>query len=749
MPRLSKILLYAASGALGGAAVWAFILTLQAATRERLLTEIMLGALTGMFIGGFIWSHESLMGRRFRAAIMHAGYGAVAGMMGGAAGAALGNTAFTALGKYVADLGGFKASLGIALAVALGWAVLGAAVGASGGLMSRSRARALYGLTGGFIGGLTGGWLFNTLSATSIWSALAGLSLLGMCIGAFISLVEEAFVSAKVQVIKGRHIGREFPILKEISTIGRDDRADVCLSGAEGVGLVHAFIKRKNGSFIIERGQGGTTGVYVNHVNTERGRLSDGDVIRVGSILLMFRAVKKLAVAAVVIFFALLLGIDAANAGEGRRAQITQFDVSGFPTVKAYVSVLDENNKPVRGLGARDFSLLENGNPVALKETRMAGTPGRREPLTVALVLDKSGSMTGGKIAQAKESVLRFISLMEKGDQASLFAFSDEVTEAVPLTDDLEKLKGSTRSIEAGGHTALYDAIARAVGSLKGVTGRRAVIVLTDGIANRGVVNIDQAIDAAVKGYVSVYAIGLGEDVRTARLERIAGETGGTYFFTPSADGLAAIYETISRRIKNEYVITYDTNKRGEYLRRVALSVNGKTTAERAYFQPQSSLFGAAGTAPRWAFLVTLVSIAGLIGISFRKMVRKYESGHLSVVKGKSSKKEIDIASTITLGRDERNTVGLFRDHGIEQYHAEVVKENGHYLIKDKGSSTGTFVNKKKVTGRLALKDGDVIDIGQATIVFSEGVRRHTCPECGSVMRSNAKFCAKCGVKAA
>ena len=94
------------------------------------------------------------------------------------------------------------------------------------------------------------------------------------------------------------------------------------------------------------------------------------------------------------------------------------------------------------------------------------------------------------------------------------------------------------RALEPGGHTALYDAIAQGVESVKGVAGRRAVIVLTDGKANRGSLDIDQAIEAAAKAYVSVTVIGLGEDVRTARLERIAQETGGNYFFTPSEERL-------------------------------------------------------------------------------------------------------------------------------------------------------------------------------------------------------------------
>jgi len=756
MARLThKTAFYGAAGALGGSAAWAFVLSVSGVTGSGLLTEVVLGALAGMFIGGFIWSHESITGRRFRDALKRAGFGAAAGMLGGAAGAALGNTIFIALGKVVADAGGFKASLGVALSVALGWAVLGAAVGLSGGIMIRSRARALYGLTGGALGGLLGGLLFNALSATSIWSVLAGLTLLGMCIGVFISLVEEAFVSAKVKVIKGRHINREFPLLKTLNVVGRDDRSDVCLSGAEGVGMQHAVIKRSNGHFIIETDEQGKS-VYVNQKLTRSSKLADGDVIRVGSILLMFSAVKKAVETAVVIAM-LFFGVFATNtqaaaAGEPTSVQITQFDLSSFPVVKAYVSVLDASGKPVRGLSKDQMTLQENNRPVEIEHMQMAGENGIHEPLSLAIVLDRSGSMAGEKIIHAKESVLRFISLMEPGDQASLFAFSDEVSALEPLTNNQDMLRKTVLTIQPGGNTALYDAIARGVESVQNVSGRKAVIVLTDGIANRGAFDINQAIASAVKNNVSVYTIGLGKDVRTPRLERVARESGGSYFFTPSGDGLAEIYDTISNRIRNEYVITFRTEKRAEYLRNVSVTLTTGHTATRDYFQPESSLFGASSMPPLWAFAIPLLSFMGFAAFSLRKVDQQFETGHLSLVRGQGTKKDINIGDTASIGRDERNTLGLFKDKDIAQQHAEVIKENGRYVIEDKGAAAGTFVNKTKVLGRQVLADGDVINVGNATIVFSEGSMTTknalACPSCGAVKRAGAKFCAKCGAKA-
>jgi pSer/pThr/pTyr-binding forkhead associated (FHA) protein len=120
----------------------------------------------------------------------------------------------------------------------------------------------------------------------------------------------------------------------------------------------------------------------------------------------------------------------------------------------------------------------------------------------------------------------------------------------------------------------------------------------------------------------------------------------------------------------------------------------------------------------------------------------------LTLVRGKGTKHEIDIDSAVTIGRDERNTLGLFKDSAVEQQHADVVREDGRYIIEDKGSAAGTLVNQEKISGRHELRDGDIIDIGGSRIIFSEESRR-ACGGCGSAMRSSVKFCPKCGVKAA
>ena len=81
MPRLTrKTLLYGAAGALGGSAAWAFVLALSHRAAAGVWTEAALGAVTGAFIGAFIWSHEAITGRQFGVAARRAAYGAVAGI---------------------------------------------------------------------------------------------------------------------------------------------------------------------------------------------------------------------------------------------------------------------------------------------------------------------------------------------------------------------------------------------------------------------------------------------------------------------------------------------------------------------------------------------------------------------------------------------------------------------------------------------------------------------------------------------
>ncbi len=761
-----RIFYYAVAGLLGGIASWAFVLlVLNLALEPHHLQQVLLGGLVGAFVGIFVWSIEGIASREPGSAVRGALLGGGSGLIGGMLGGLVGTTIFQEIGTWVTEEASQYAEAGVSVGLALGWMILGLIVGGSGGIIGRSRRKAGYGIIGGSLGGFSGGLAFNYLYGDNIYATALGLSLLGGSIGFFIGLVEEVLTTVKLTIVKGRNEGKEFPILKDTVTLGRDDRCDVCLSGCEGVAINHAEIHRHNNKLYIQD-LGGEIGVYVNDVKTERAEIHDGDLLRLGSVILMatvgkserIPAVPKAKALGVLLFTWLIFtGSSSFAASEGISVNINQFDLSEYPLVDAYISVLDVDRNPIKDALREDFSIYENKVQVALRSFDQVSTLKKEKAVSIALVVDKSESMKGEKIQKAKASLTEFIRLMEAGDRAVIITFSDKVTPEGNLTEDKAVLNQKVQLIEVGGHTALYDAIYQGVAMVKGLAGRRAVIVLTDGIANRGMYNIGDAIAYATENYTSVYVIGLGEDVREERLSRIARESGGEYFFSPTAQELPGFYETISQHLKNEYLISYRAPESGEYLRNVKVTVSYRgeaQAAERKYFQPASTLFGVKRALPTWVFLVPILAVAVLLAFSFREVEKRYERAHIRVIRGRSTRKEFILEDDlVTFGRDERNSIGLFRDPEIEQYHAEIQREDGRYLLQDKESGSGTWVNHQRISGMVELKDGDIIGLGGARLLFRfqkeapEEDHGRRCPGCQKELRTRARFCPHCGKK--
>jgi len=623
-------LLYA--GLLGGAAagglvslLWLLAPDIQATVVAR---DAFQGALIGACLGIYLGAVEGIANHELARALWGAAVFGLSGIAGGAIGVICGGTLFRGVAGFLVDIFPAAAHSEVSLGLSLGWLILGASLGASSGLLIRSPKRAMHGLIGGAAGGALGGIAFHALySRQTPLAVCMGLALLGGAIGMGIALVEDLLVGLVIRVKKGRHEGREYPIYRPIATIGRDDRCDVCLSGCEGVSLFHARLKR-DGSAIVIEDMSPEIGIYVNDVRKKRAVVTDGDLIRVGSVLLEVKKgasqspSRASAAAAAILAMGLIWPMP--SSADGTTMRITQFDLSGYPHTRAYLSIQAPDGSLVRGVTAPEISLQENGRSLSIEEFIPAIEEKGR--FCAALVLDKSGSMEGEKIQKARDSVETFLKLMEPGDQAVLIPFSDRVDASGDLTGDREGLLRALAGIRADGHTALFDAIITGVEKIKARPGRRTVIVLTDGKANRGRYDIGDAIKKGVQENTSIYIIGLGEDVRTERLEKIAQSSGGRYFFTPSPQELKGIYESISKEIKGEYILGYRAPDTGEYVRtlKVALRSSGKggmkAEAERPYFQPSSSLFGAASAARMGIFypisLIILTAILlGVVGL--------------------------------------------------------------------------------------------------------------------------------------
>jgi len=261
---------------------------------------------------------------------------------------------------------------------------------------------------------------------------------------------------------------------------------------------------------------------------------------------------------------------------------INRIDTSNWPEVRVYVQVIDPiNNSPI--IGANDFEVDISGNKIGdLTVTQYGATSA--SPSSSSLVIDRSGSMSGTELSDAKEAAKTFVGFMTANDRAEVVSFSNNVRVDQEFTNDKSALDNAIDSITTYNMTALYDGIWKGLDDTALETNeRKAVIALTDGKENYSssehgggnppdnslVINHAQGLN------IPVYTIGLGlskgitveEGVRISRdfdptedLRQIAEDTGGEFFDAPTSTDLEYIYVQITQRIQQQYIITFTDN---------------------------------------------------------------------------------------------------------------------------------------------------------------------------------------------
>jgi len=244
--------------------------------------------------------------------------------------------------------------------------------------------------------------------------------------------------------------------------------------------------------------------------------------------------------------------------------QITQIDRSRFPVIRVYVSATDDAGEPMP-VAPEQLRLYENGQAIEAESISGAGEIG---PLTTMLAIDISGSMAvAGKLQAAQAAAKAYVDQMQPGDQAGLIAFDVETDYVQSLTDDHQALTEAIDGLQTRGDTAMFDALVEGARLLEAVPGRKAIIVLTDGMDNSSTSTLDGTIAQIGDSGLSISAIGLGDRSKIgtfagldeARLESLASQAGGVYSRTASAAELRQIYERLGRTLHSEYLITYTT----------------------------------------------------------------------------------------------------------------------------------------------------------------------------------------------
>ncbi|HUL74385.1 MAG TPA: VWA domain-containing protein [Vicinamibacterales bacterium] len=296
----------------------------------------------------------------------------------------------------------------------------------------------------------------------------------------------------------------------------------------------------------------------------------------------------------------LLVGALVAAASTTARARPQVFR-GGTDTVQLSVTVTDAAQHFVTGLHREDFQIFEDGVPQDISLFS-----GERQPIALSMLIDSSTSMES-KLAIAKEAAVGFARRLGARDLAEVIDFDNHESILQGFTHDVPALEAAIHKTEAGGSTALYDAIyialrdlARAPGVASDDIRRQAIIVLSDGEDTASLKTYDDVLDEAKRAEALIYGIALhakedgphkGFSQGDFVMRTLAQETGGWAFFVEDLAQLSGVYQKVADELSNQYVLGFVSKNRkhdGTW-RRIAVRVNRPDTAARTrsgYFAP-------------------------------------------------------------------------------------------------------------------------------------------------------------------
>ena len=257
----------------------------------------------------------------------------------------------------------------------------------------------------------------------------------------------------------------------------------------------------------------------------------------------------------------------AAGSGEGLRKEGAGYILPiNVEEVILNATVL-EGTQLVQTLKEDNFQVFEDG-----VKQRIISFQHSDLPVSIALVVDNSGSMSKKRPAVNKSAV-DLVEASNPQDEAFVVNFSDEAYIDQDFTSNVAKLRDGLSHIESRGGTALYDAVVASADKLVADAKRpkQVLVIITDGEDNASTLTLDQTIRRVqeLSGPV-IYCVGLlfgdemsRSEVRHARraLELLSSETGGIAFFPKSIEQVDEIAAEVARDIRSQYTIGYHSTK--------------------------------------------------------------------------------------------------------------------------------------------------------------------------------------------
>lgn len=224
---------------------------------------------------------------------------------------------------------------------------------------------------------------------------------------------------------------------------------------------------------------------------------------------------------------------------------------SGVEAVRLDVLVLDRG-EPVRGLGAADFEVRDNG---VLQEVDRVSF--EKIPLNLVLTLDMSGSLEGDRLRLLQDAAGAMLDGLKPDDQAALVTFSHMVAQRAPLTRDTSVVRAAVSEMKASGFTALVDGAFAGMMLAQSDPDRALEIIFSDGVDTSSWLRPIAVVDAAKRSDTVVYCVYAGRRRAPDFLQELAEFTGGQVFENPDAKALRPTFTRILAEFRQRYLVTY------------------------------------------------------------------------------------------------------------------------------------------------------------------------------------------------
>jgi len=292
-----------------------------------------------------------------------------------------------------------------------------------------------------------------------------------------------------------------------------------------------------------------------------------------------------------------LLRVVVNLAGGGRvvktaRTAAAQFaETVDVDIVKVTVTVTDNRNRYVKGLSRSAFHVFEDG-----KAQTISHFFDEDAPLELVVAVDMSESMRPA-MPNLKKAVSDFLGAVPSRHGVTLLGFNDDVFTLAPRSADPAARVKAVDALTSWGSTALYDVILKGADLLDSQTGRKALVVFTDGEdagSNATVADVEERLQ---RSDLTLYMIGQGQGIMSAPLkkvmEHLSQPTGGRAFFTERAEELRNIFNELLDELSQQYGLCYQSTNsaRDETWRRITVDVDGqrRVRARQGYRAVSSS----------------------------------------------------------------------------------------------------------------------------------------------------------------